>query len=67
MIVGYRTGRAAAREVRLHWRVLRPGKAATAMDRKSGSLGALKQGTDPAAEANRRAKKQMYSTKLWAG
>jgi hypothetical protein len=67
VIVGYRTGRAAVREVRLHWRVLRPGKAATAMDQKSGSLGALKQGTDPAAEANRRAKKQMYSTRLWAG
>ena len=38
VIVGYRTGRAAVREVRLHWRVLRPGKAATALE--SGSLGA---------------------------
>ena len=64
VILGYRTGRGPRREVRLPWRVLSPGKAATAIG--LGSRAALKVAADPAAEAIRRAKKQMYSTKLWA-
>ncbi len=63
VIVGYRNGRRSVREVRLPWRVLEPEKAATAMD--VGSRAALKQAANPAAEAVRRAKKQMFSTPLW--
>jgi Peptidase family S41 len=64
VVIGYRNGRGPRREVRLPWRVLAPGKAATAIG--LGSRSALKVAADPAAEAYRRAKKQMYSTKLWA-
>jgi hypothetical protein len=63
VIVGYRNGRGPHREVRLPWRVVAPGKAATAVG--LGSRAALKIAADPAAEAVRRAKKQLYSTKLW--
>jgi hypothetical protein len=63
VIVGYRNGRRSQREVRLRWRLLTPEKAATAME--IGSRAVLKQAADPAAEAVRRAKKQMFSTTLW--
>ena len=63
MIVGYRNGRGPHREVRLPWRVVAPGKAATAVG--LGSRATLKIAADPAAEAVRRAKKQLYSTRLW--
>ena len=65
VIIGYRTKRGRKAEIRLHWRLLEPGKAATAME--PGSLGAQKQAADPAAEAVRRAKKLMFKPKLWAG
>jgi hypothetical protein len=64
VILGYRNGRGPHREIRLPWRVLRPGKAATAV--ADSSRAAQKQAADPAAEAARRAKKQMFSTDLWA-
>jgi len=63
VIVCYRGGRGRQREIRLPWRVLTPEKAATAVE--TGSRAALKQAADPAAEAVRRAKKQMFSTSLW--
>ena len=65
VIIGYRTKRGRKAEIRLDWRLLEPGKAATALE--PGSLGAHKQAADPAAEAVRRAKKLMFKPKLWAG
>ena len=64
VIIGYRTRRGRRAEVRLPWRLLRPGKAAIAV--APGSRGAQKQAADPAAEAVRRAKKLMFAPKLWA-
>ena len=63
VIIGYRNGRGPAREVLLPWRVLAPGRAATAGGRDPRT--ALKQAANPAAEAVRRAKQQMFSTDLW--
>ena len=64
VIVGYRTKRGRKTEIRLPWRMLTPGKAATAGE--AGSRAALKQAGDPAAEAVRRAKKLVFATDLWA-
>ena len=64
VIVGYRTRRGRKAEVRIPWRALAPGKAATAAAR--GSRAALKQAVDPGAEAVRRAKKLMFAPDLWA-
>ena len=64
VIVGYRTKRGRKAEIRLPWRLLVPGKAATALE--PGSRAALKQAADPAAEAVRRAKKLVFAPELWA-
>jgi hypothetical protein len=64
VIVGYRTKRGRKAEIRLPWRLLTPGKAATALE--PGSRAALKQASDPAAEAVRRAKKLVFAPDLWA-
>ena len=56
---------AEAAEVKLPWRVLSPGKARTAMDERS--LAAGKMAADLSGEADRRAKKLMFATELWAG
>jgi hypothetical protein len=64
VIVGYRTKRRRKTEIRLPWRLLTPGKAATALE--PGSRAALKQAGDPSAEAVRRAKKLVFAPDLWA-
>jgi hypothetical protein len=64
VIVGYRTKRGRKAEIRLPWRLLTPGKAATALE--PGSRAALKQASDPSAEAVRRAKKLVFAPDLWA-
>jgi hypothetical protein len=64
VIVGYRTKRGRKVEIRLPWRLLTPGKAATALE--PGSRAALKQAGDPSAEAVRRAKKLVFAPDLWA-
>ena len=64
VIIGYRTRRGRKAEIRLPWRLLTPGKAATALE--PGSRAALKQASDPSAEAIRRAKKLVFAPDLWA-
>jgi hypothetical protein len=64
VIVGFRNRGGPPREVRIPWRVVAPGKAATAGD--PGSRSALKVAVDPAAEAVRRAKKLTFAPQLWA-
>jgi Peptidase family S41 len=64
VIVGYRTKRGRKVEIRLPWRLLTPGKAATALE--PGSRAALKQAGDRSAEAVRRAKKLVFAPDLWA-
>lgn len=64
VIVGYRTPRGRAVEVKLPWRVLSPGKARTAMDERSRAAGKL--AADLSGEAVRRAKKLKFATELWA-
>ncbi|GAA4360139.1 S41 family peptidase [Angustibacter luteus] len=64
VVLGYRTRRGAKRELTIPWRMLAPGKAATAA--KPGSRAQTKQAADPAAEAVRRAKKQLFAPTLWA-
>jgi hypothetical protein len=64
VIVGYRTKRGRKTEIRLPWRLLTPGKAATALE--PGSRAALKQAGDLSAEAVRRAKKLVFAPDLWA-
>ena len=64
VIVGYRTKRGRKAEIRLPWRLLTPGKAATALE--PGSRAALKQASDPSAEAVRRTKKLVFAPDLWA-
>ena len=60
--VGARGGLEAVREARFDWRVLTPGRAATAV--RDARL-ARKLAVDPAGEAVRRAKKMQFSTGLW--
>jgi hypothetical protein len=64
VILGYRTKRGRQAEIRLPWHLLTPGKAATALE--PGSRAALKQASDPSAEAVRRAKKLLFAPDLWA-
>ncbi len=64
VIIGYRSKRGAAKEIRLPWRLLEPGRADTAA--QPGSRAQLKQATNPAAEAVRRAKKLLFAPHLWA-
>ncbi|MGC5165853.1 S41 family peptidase [Luteimicrobium sp. DT211] len=60
--VGTRGGLGAVREARFAWRVLAPGRAATAV--RDARL-ARKLAIDPAGEAVRRAKKMQFSSDLW--
>lgn len=62
--VGYRTPRGKRGMIELPWTLLQPGKAPTA-SRPGGHAG-LRQATDLAAEAVRRAKKQLFAAELWA-
>ncbi len=64
VVLGYRSKRGAAKEIRLPWRVIAPGRAGTAV--QPGSRAQLKQATNPAAEAVRRAKKLLFAPGLWA-
>jgi hypothetical protein len=61
--IGYRTRRGASREVRVPWRVVRPGVAATAVGPRSAA--SLRVAANPAAEAVRRAKKLMFAPAYW--
>jgi hypothetical protein len=61
--VGYRTRRGAARELRLPWRVVWPGVAATAVGPRSAA--SLRVGANPAAEAVRRARKLLFAPAFW--
>jgi hypothetical protein len=61
--IGYRTRRGAARELRLPWRVVEPGTAATAV--RPGSRASLRLGANLAAEAVRRTKKLMFAPDFW--
>ncbi|MGN6302440.1 MAG: S41 family peptidase [Angustibacter sp.] len=64
VIIGYRSKRGTAKELRLPWRLLEPGRADTSA--QPGSRAQLKQATNPAAEAVRRAKKLLFAPHLWA-
>jgi hypothetical protein len=61
--VGYRTRRGAARELRVPWRVLWPGAAATAVGPRSAA--SLRVAANPAAEAVRRARKLLFAPAYW--
>jgi hypothetical protein len=62
--IGYRTRRGAARELRVPWRVLWPGAAATAVGPRSAA--SLRVAANPAAEAVRRARKLLFAPAYWA-
>jgi hypothetical protein len=62
--VGYRTTKGKQGMIELPWTLLQPGKAPTAS--RPGSHAGLRQATDLAAEAVRRAKKQLFAAELWA-
>jgi C-terminal processing protease CtpA/Prc len=62
--IGYReSARRQRREVRIPWRIVRPGRARNAT--QPGAHAALKAALSPAAEQVRRAKKLMFSGKQW--
>jgi hypothetical protein len=61
--LGYRTAEGEAREVRIPWRVVEPGRAPTAV--RAGSRAGLKVAADPAGEAARRAKKLLFAPDFW--
>lgn len=60
--VGYFDKAGKARIVRFQWRVVFPNRAPTASRRRGARL---KRGIDPASEAIRRAKKLMFSSRMW--
>jgi hypothetical protein len=62
--VGYREADGKpVREVRVPWRIVRPGRPATGV--RAGTHAALRLALNPAAEQVRRAKKLMFSGKQW--
>jgi hypothetical protein len=62
--VGYREADGKPlREVRVPWRIVRPGRPATGV--RAGTHAALRLALNPAAEQVRRAKKLMFSGKQW--
>ncbi len=63
VIVGYRDKEGTEREVRVDWRVLRPGRARTAGRLADASNRAY--AIDPAAETKRRAKKLLFAPGPW--
>ena len=62
--IQFHTRRGALRQTRIPWRVVGPGKAATAIG--AGSRARLSLARDPAAEDVRRAKKLMFAGDVWA-
>jgi peptidase S41-like protein len=61
--IGYRTRRGAARELRVPWRVVDPGRAASAV--RPGSAASLKLAANLAAEAVRGAKQLLFAPGVW--
>jgi hypothetical protein len=62
--IGYRESAGKPfREVRMPWRIVRPGRPATGV--RAGTHAALRLALSPAAEQVRRAKKLMFSGKQW--
>jgi hypothetical protein len=61
--IGYRTRRGAAREVRVPWRVVTPGRAGTAV--RPGSPASLRLAANLAAEAVRGAKQLLFAPGTW--
>jgi peptidase S41-like protein len=61
--IGYRTRRGAARELRLPWRVVAPGRAGSAV--QAGSPASLKLAANLAAEAVREAKTLLFAPGVW--
>jgi hypothetical protein len=61
--IGYRTRRGAARELRVPWRVVDPGRAPSAV--RPGSAASLKLAANLAAEAVRGAKKLLFAPGAW--
>jgi hypothetical protein len=62
VVLGYHDLKGKAREIRLHWKEIDPGRAPTA----SRTLGArIRRGINDAAEAVRRAKKYRFNRALW--
>lgn len=63
VVIGYRDSKKAAREIKLDWRVVYPGRSPNA-SRPGGTR--TRRAINPAAEAVRRAKKLMFNPVLWA-
>jgi len=61
--IGYRTRRGAARELRLPWRVVDPGRAGTAV--RPGSPASLRVAANLAAEAVRGARQLLFAPGAW--
>ena len=61
--IGYRTRRGRRREVRMDWRVIDPGRSASAVH--PGSRAGLRVGADLAAETVRRAKTMQFAGQVW--
>jgi hypothetical protein len=63
VIIGYRDEKGTDREVRVEWRVLKPGRARTAG--RAVDAASRARAIDPAAETNRRAKKLLFAPDAW--
>ena len=63
VVIGYLDATGKERELRLDWRVLEPGQAATAGEVDAD--GDLAQAVDPAAEAVRQVKKLLFAPERW--
>jgi len=63
VIIGYKDLKGAAREVRVDWRVLKPGRARTAG--RPDDVASRAYAIDPAAETNRRVKKLLFAPGPW--
>jgi len=61
VLIGYRDNKGRSREVRIPWRVVKPGLARTSGSATPGLARAI----DPAREATRRAKKLMFVPDRW--
>jgi hypothetical protein len=61
VVVGYRDLEGAEGEVRIPWRVVRPGRARTAGSKSPGHAHAI----DPAREDARRVKKMLFAPRQW--
>lgn len=63
VVVGYRDLNRTEREVKIPWRVVRPGRASTAGRARIAS--ARRYALDPARESARRAKKLLFAWTMW--